>query len=169
MWIRHNPRHQDNDSSVEDTHIQPESDKCCVLQLEPSNTDVERQEQLISCGISIFLNGGVYWFWDTDRQTECKWGRGREREGDTESEAGSRLWAVTTEPNAGLEIMHRKIMTWAKVECSTDWATQAPLVWDFKEEFIEEMAFDLNLEGWVGILLGGGERHIFLNYIYLFY
>ena len=31
-------------------------------------------------------------------------GRGAEREGDTESEAGSRLRAVTTEPDVGLEL-----------------------------------------------------------------
>ena len=38
--------------------------------------------------------------------------RGRsEREGDTESEAGSRLRAVSTEPDAGLELTDREIMT----------------------------------------------------------
>ena len=36
---------------------------------------------------------------------------GAEREGDTESEAGSRLQAVSTEPNAGLELTNHKIMT----------------------------------------------------------
>ena len=50
---------------------------------------------------------------------------GAEREGDTESEAGSRLWAVSTEPDAGLELTDREIMTWAEVVRSTDWATQA--------------------------------------------
>ena len=35
----------------------------------------------------------------------------REREGDTESEAGSRLRAVSTEPDAGLELTDRKIVT----------------------------------------------------------
>ena len=35
----------------------------------------------------------------------------REREGDTESEAGSRLRAVSTEPDAGLEHMNREIVT----------------------------------------------------------
>ena len=35
----------------------------------------------------------------------------REREGDAESEAGSRLWAVRTEPDAGLEPTNREIMT----------------------------------------------------------
>ena len=38
-------------------------------------------------------------------------GEGAERESDTESEAGSRLRAVSTEPDAGLELMNRKIMT----------------------------------------------------------
>ena len=38
-------------------------------------------------------------------------GRGSEREGDTESEAGSRLRAVSTEPDAGLELVNHKIMT----------------------------------------------------------
>ena len=46
-----------------------------------------------------------------------------EREGDTESEAGSRLWAVSTEPDVGLEFVNWEIMTWVKVARSTDWAT----------------------------------------------
>ena len=56
-----------------------------------------------------------------------------QREGDTESETGSRLWAVSTEPaqstepDAGLELRDREIMTWAEVGGLTDWATQAPL------------------------------------------
>ena len=49
-----------------------------------------------------------------------------EREGDTESEAGSRIWAVSTEPDAGLKFVNHKIMTWAKVRCPTYWATQEP-------------------------------------------
>ena len=35
----------------------------------------------------------------------------RERERETESEAGSRLRAVSTEPDAGLELTNREIMT----------------------------------------------------------
>ena len=34
-----------------------------------------------------------------------------EREGDTESEAGSRPRAVSTEPDVGLELMDREIVT----------------------------------------------------------
>ena len=38
-------------------------------------------------------------------------GGGAEREGDTESEAGSRLPAVSTESGAGLELKNCEIMT----------------------------------------------------------
>ena len=37
-------------------------------------------------------------------------GEGAEREGDTESEAGSRFQAVSTELDVGLELTNRKIM-----------------------------------------------------------
>ena len=36
---------------------------------------------------------------------------GAEREGHTESEAGSRFRAVSREPNAGLKLTNREIMT----------------------------------------------------------
>ena len=51
---------------------------------------------------------------------------GAEREGDTESETGSRPWAASTEPDAGPELTDREIMTWAEVGHLTDQATQAP-------------------------------------------
>ena len=41
-----------------------------------------------------------------ERKTENEQGRGRE--GDTESEAGARLRAVSTEPDAGPELTDRK-------------------------------------------------------------
>ena len=63
---------------------------------------------------------------ETQRETEHKRRRGRESEWDTESKAGSRLWAVSTEPAAGLELTSCEIMTWAQVGCSTNWATQVP-------------------------------------------
>ena len=40
---------------------------------------------------------------------------GTDREGDTESEAESRLYTVSTEPNAGLETMNHEIVMGAKV------------------------------------------------------
>ena len=41
-------------------------------------------------------------------------GGGAEREGDTEPEAGSGLRAISTEPDAGLELPDREIVTWLK-------------------------------------------------------
>ena len=51
---------------------------------------------------------------------------GAEKEGDTESEAGSRLWAVSPEPGPGLELTSCEIMTWAKVGCLTDEPSRGP-------------------------------------------
>ena len=76
--------------------------------------------------VNLFIYFNIYLFL-RQRETEHEWGRVREREGDTESETGSRLWAVSTEPDAGLELTNREIMTWAEVGRLTDWATQAPL------------------------------------------
>ena len=45
---------------------------------------------------------------------------GSEKEGDTESETGSRLQAVSTEPDAGLEPTDRETMTRAEVGHLTD-------------------------------------------------
>ena len=61
---------------------------------------------------------------ETGRQTVSE--GGGEREGDTESEAGSRLLIISTEPNAGLELTDHEIVTWAEVGHSTGRATQAP-------------------------------------------
>ena len=46
-----------------------------------------------------------------ERERQSARGGGAEREGDTESKAGSRLQAVSTELDAGLEPMSREIMT----------------------------------------------------------
>ena len=54
-------------------------------------------------------------FWDRERQSMN--GGGAEREGDTESETGSRLRAISPEPDAGLELTDRgEIVTWLKSE-----------------------------------------------------
>ena len=74
--------------------------------------------------LKFFLN--VYLFL-RDRVS----GGGPEREGDTESKAGSVLWAASCQPRAH----HRarthgppgKIMTWAEVRRLTNWATQVSL------------------------------------------
>ena len=54
-------------------------------------------------------------------------GQGSGRDRETESEAGSRLWPVSTESDTGLELTNCEIMTQAKVGRLTDGATQAPL------------------------------------------
>ena len=62
------------------------------------------------------------YFWEK----ECMSGGEAEKEGDTEAKAGSRLWAVSTEPNVGLDLKNHEIVTWAEVGRLTYWATQAP-------------------------------------------
>ena len=63
----------------------------------------------------IFKNFfSVYLFW-RDRQ-----GTMGEEEADAESEAGSRLWAVSTKLDAGLELKDHEIMTWAQVGLLTE-------------------------------------------------
>ena len=49
----------------------------------------------------------------------------KERETQNPKQAPSWLWAVSTEPNAGLKLTSYEIMTWAEVGRLTDWATQA--------------------------------------------
>ena len=63
---------------------------------------------------------------ERDRETHSVSRGGAAREGDKESEAGSRLWVVSTESDAGLKLTNCEIMTWAEGRRSTDWATQAP-------------------------------------------
>ena len=46
-----------------------------------------------------------------ERERQSMNGGGAEREGDTESKAGSRLWAVSTEPNMGFKLTECDIMT----------------------------------------------------------
>ena len=66
----------------------------------------------------FFLHLFIY-FRETERD-RAQAGGGAERVGDTESKAGSRLRAVSTEPNAGLELTNHEIMTRAEVGRLTD-------------------------------------------------
>ena len=65
------------------------------------------------------------YFWEREGRREVRVGEGQ-REGDTESETGSRFWAISTEPHVGLELIDCEIMTWAEVRHLTNQATQAP-------------------------------------------
>ena len=69
-------------------------------------TGIALNVQIALGSIDIFFN--IYLFL---RQRESMNRGGLEKEGDTESETGFRLRAVSTEPDAGLEPMDREIMT----------------------------------------------------------
>ena len=49
------------------------------------------------------------YFWERETEHERA---GAERDGDMESEAGSRLWAVSLELDRRLKTMNQEIVTW---------------------------------------------------------
>ena len=57
----------------------------------------------------------LMFIFERERKRDIAWAGEGQTEGDTESETGSMLWAVSTDPNAGLEPTNREIMTWAEV------------------------------------------------------
>ena len=61
--------------------------------------------------VNFFFSTFIY-FWDRERQSMN--GGGAEREGNTESETGSRHRALSPEPDAGLELPDREIVTLLK-------------------------------------------------------
>ena len=50
-------------------------------------------------------------FFETEWDTQSPSRGGAEKEGDTESEAGYRLQAVSTQPDTGFELTNREVMT----------------------------------------------------------
>ena len=64
-----------------------------------------------SSGVKAFFIFLIFLMFIFEREGESMSGGGAGREGDTESEAGSRLRAVGTEPDARLKPMNHKIMT----------------------------------------------------------
>ena len=60
--------------------------------------------------IFIFIYFFTFYLFLIERQSTSG-GRAERDNRDTESEAGSRLQAVSTEPDAGLELTNREIMT----------------------------------------------------------
>ena len=53
----------------------------------------------------------MFIYFGIEKERHSMSGGEAEREGDTESEAGSRLGAVSTEPEAGLKLTGPEIMT----------------------------------------------------------
>ena len=66
---------------------------------------------LVKYVLIIIIIFSVYFLRERERKRQSVSRGGAEREGDTESEAGSRLQAVSTEPHAGLKLTNCKIMT----------------------------------------------------------
>ena len=77
---------------------------------------------LQNCFIYLFFKTFIHFF-ESQRVSEQR--RGIERHTHTESEADSKLWAVSIEPDVGLEPTNCEIMNWGQVSRLTDWATQA--------------------------------------------
>ena len=81
----------------------------------PLNNTMENINDIKTMEVSILkLFFNIYSFL-SERDRACV--GGEDREGDKESKAGSRLWAVSTEPNTELELTDHKIMTWVEVKC----------------------------------------------------
>ena len=70
-----------------------------------------------------------------ERERPSASGKGAEKERESVSRGGAergrhriqrRLRALSCQPNNGLEPINCEIITWTKVGCSTNWATQVP-------------------------------------------
>ena len=66
---------------------------------------------------------------------------GTERNGGTESKVGSRFWAVSTKPDAGLELMNREIITQAKVRV----LTESPRCPSMQKILLDSSGLDINI------------------------
>ena len=114
-----------------------------ILDKKETKTIVENKTHLYSTKTTLFKIFLVFiYFWDS------AWAGEGQRERETESEAGSKLWAVSTKPDAGLELTNHEIMTWAKVGGSTDWATQVHQ----KQHFLKSRYTNTNQKVEVAIL-----------------
>ena len=85
--------------------------KCChQCELQLAHLQDGSEDTPLAAPMDVFLYVfNVYFIFDRQRHSVS---RGTaEREGDTESEAGSRLRAVSEEPDAGLQPTDREIMT----------------------------------------------------------
>ena len=76
----------------------------------PGFSDARGRARFISLSI-FFLIIFLTVIFERERERQSVSGAGAEREGDADTEAGPRLPAVSTEPDAGLELTDREIMT----------------------------------------------------------
>ena len=76
-------------------------------------------ETTLKKSLKFFLMFIYFWEREWERERESM-SRGRaERDWDTESKAGFRFWAVSTEPNVGLEPMRRVVRSWPELKSDT--------------------------------------------------
>ena len=69
----------------------------------------------------FFFNFFNIYLFLRDREKQSASEGGAERDTHTESKAGFRLWAVSTEPHVGPEPTNWEIMSWGKVRWLTNW------------------------------------------------
>ena len=88
----------------------------------------------------------------SEREKEWAWAsrEGEEREEIKNPKQTSRLWVVSTEPDAWLDPTSCEIVTWGEVGHLTDWATQAPQV---NHNIFKYMLFSFSIN--LDILLEG--------------
>ena len=68
-------------------------------------------DHIYLCGVLVYFFFNFFNVYSFLRETGHEHGRGRKREGDAESEAGSGFRAVSTEPDVGPEPKNQEIMT----------------------------------------------------------
>ena len=79
-----------------------------------ANNSTSLNFSFLICILRIIFFFSTFFIYFCDRERHSMNGGGAEREGDTESETGSRLRTISPEPDAGLELTDREIVTWLK-------------------------------------------------------
>ena len=104
LWKKTHPSLGDNQEHYPEVVLSEQILECFLVVWEKEETGCQ---QVLLFLFLFFLNFLMFIF---ERHRETGMSRG-EREGDTETEAGSRLRAVSTEPDMGLEPTNCEIMT----------------------------------------------------------
>ena len=72
---------------------------------------IGRYKSFSSLRLFFFIIFNVLFIFEREKKRQSVNVGGAETEGDLESEAGSKLWALRTEPHSGLELTSCEIMT----------------------------------------------------------
>ena len=82
-----------------------------VLHLHRRYMEESKAKRIPEIRAGIYFSYVHFIIFEKDRERQSGSGRRAEREGDTESEAGSRLQVVSTKPDAGLKLTNCEIVT----------------------------------------------------------